>query len=311
MTRALFTLSAFLLLVPTVAPAALFSAQELFQIPFTPERDGLGARVEGGQFSYPKDFTIDETGRFYIYDSKKHRVARYSPAGRFEIGFNYPETARQVFAHADSHDNLWLLISDPQRGLYYGVYDPRGKRLRDGLFAQFDHFRLHLDDEYGLHLILSSSKAPSPGQMFYFDESTLLMKKEKSAPPPPEHHQIRKKDEVFYIDAVPGGSTGNAPPMSRVSNRNHQPVAQIQGSVIYVTTHDEVYTRVRDCQINVYNVTGSLIGQLKLPGLPSACHSIRFRPNGDIYQLDGLPNAVGAYTPEMTGMRMLRWERTR
>jgi hypothetical protein len=94
-----------------------------------------------------------------------------------------------------------------------------------------------------------------------------------------------------------------------VTDASHQPVAQIQGSVIYVTTQDEVYTRVGDCQINVYTVDGKLKGGMMLPGLPSACHAIRFRSNGDIYQLDGIPDASGQYTPEMNGMRMLLWKR--
>ena len=112
------------LVLLSAAPAAsvTFEPQELFRVPFGTGRDALGARVEGGQFHFPRDFTMDGAGHFYIYDSGNHRVARFSPQGKFEMDFRYIQTAGQVFAHADSRQNLWLLISDPAQGMYFGVY---------------------------------------------------------------------------------------------------------------------------------------------------------------------------------------------
>src|SRR6266567_7463783 len=106
-----------------------FTPRELFRIPFGKARETLGTRVREGQFSFPRDFTRDGAGHIYIDDSHNHRVARFSSEGKYEMGFHYTETARQIFAHADSRENLWLLISDPERGIYYGVYDPRGKNV--------------------------------------------------------------------------------------------------------------------------------------------------------------------------------------
>src|SRR5579872_4844288 len=140
------------------AADAAFTARELFRIPFGNNRDALGARIDGGNFIFPRDFTLDGAGHFYIYDSNHHRIARFSSEGKYEMGFGYPATARQIFAHADSRQNLWLLVSDPAQGLYYGVYDPAGKRLRAGIFSQFNHFQLHPDDDYTLHVILSSEE---------------------------------------------------------------------------------------------------------------------------------------------------------
>ena len=125
------------------AAETAFTPRVLFQIPFGKTRDTLGARIEGGNFLFPRDFTLDGAGHFYIYDSNNHRIARFSSEGKYEIGFAYPSTARQIFAHADSHQNVWLLISDPSEGMYYGVYGPNGKRLKAGLFSQFNHFQLH------------------------------------------------------------------------------------------------------------------------------------------------------------------------
>jgi hypothetical protein len=286
-----------------------FTPRELFRIPFGPAREDLGTALENGNFQYPRDFTLDGAGRCYIFDTKKHRIARFSAQGKYEIGFAYPATARQVFAHADSRENLWLLLSDPTRGLYYGVYDPAGKRLRDGLFSQYDYFRIYMDDDSVMHVILSSTKNRAPAHTFIFHEPSLLMKKVALAPPPETHHQLRKNDRTFYIDAVPGGSGRGSPSVQRITDTSRRPVAQIRGDVIYITNEGEIYTRSGDCQINVYEPGGTLEGTVTLPGLPSACQSIRFDAEGNIYQLDGIPDMAQRYTPEMTGMRLLRWER--
>jgi hypothetical protein len=303
-----FLLAGVLALSPS-AFAAEFKERELFRIPFGAARGELGARVENDQFVYPRSFTIDGAGRFYIYDSLKHRIARFSSSGTFEIGFNYPETAQRIFAHADSQDNLWLLISDPVRGLYYGVYDASGKRLREGIFSQFNDFQLHLDDDYTLHAIFSSTKNPSISQTYLFDETRLLMKKENVAKPPENHHQVRQNERRYFIDAVPGAQGDNAKTVNRVTDESRKKVGQIQGTVIYITERGDVYTRVGDCEVRVYGLEGSLKGTVSLPGLKSACSSIGFDSDGNIYQLDGIPDATAQYTPKMTGMRLLLWER--
>lgn len=291
------------------AAEAAFAPRELFRIPFGKSRDTLGARVEGGNFIFPRDFTLDGAGHFYIYDSNNHRIARFSSSGQYEIGFSYPATARQVFAHADSRQNLWLLISDPERGLYYGVYGPTGKRLRAGVFSQFDHFRLHPDDDFTLHVILSSEKNPAESRTFLFDEESLLMKKENIARPPENHHQVRASEHVYFIDQVPNGSKGDAGQVNRITDDLHHGVADIRGAVIYVTGQGEVYTRMNEREIDVYGVDGSLKGKVLLQGLASACQSIRFDAAGNLYELDGIPDEAGQYTAKMPGMRLIEWER--
>src|SRR5687768_15893730 len=73
------------LLAPSAGAArAVFEPRELFRIPFGTQREALGTAVEDGQFRFPRDFSMDPSGRFYIYDQKKHRIARYSAAGNFE-----------------------------------------------------------------------------------------------------------------------------------------------------------------------------------------------------------------------------------
>jgi hypothetical protein len=289
------------------AASALFSPRELFRIPFGEQREALGTRIESGSFQYPRDFTLDGAGRFYIYDIKKHRIARYSPNGAYQIGFAYPATAGQVFAHADSQENLWLIVSDPARGLYYGVYDAAGKRLRDGLFSQYDTFRLHVDDDSVMQVILSSSRKPAV-RTYIFHEPSLLLKRIDVAPPPENHRRLKKNDRTYFIDKLPGASQG-APPVQRITDESRRPIADIKGDVIYITAQGEIYTRVGDCQIHVYEAGGAFKGKVALTGLPSACRAIRFDPEGNIYQLDGIPNAAQQYTPEMTGMRLVRWER--
>jgi hypothetical protein len=286
-----------------------FTPHDVFHIPFGEARETLGTAVADGNFQYPRDFTLDGAGRVYIFDTQKHRVARFSADGTYEIGFAYPATARQVFAHADSHENLWLLISDPIHGLYYGVYDPAGKRLRDGIFSQYDHFRIYLDNDSVMHMILSSTQNRTPARTYIFHEPSLRMKKVDIALPPEDHHQLQKNDRTYFIDAVPGASGHGTPSVQRITDTSHRPVAQIKGDVIYITSAGEIYTRIGDCQINVYEPGGSLKGTVTLPGLPSACEAIRFDAAGTIYELDGIPDASQHYTPQMTGMRLLRWER--
>jgi len=285
-----------------------FTPRELFRVPFGAQRGALGARVADGNFSFPRDFTLDDAGHFYIYDIHKHRIARYSSQGQFEIGFNYPDTASQTFAHTDSRQNLWLLISDPGRGIYYGVYNPRGKRLREGIFSQYSRFRLHLDDDHLLHIILSARHRPGTPS-FIFDEVSLLMKKENIGPPPEDHHQILKGNRRFYIDAVPGASRDASRRVNRVTNEAHRGVAEIPGAVLYITDAGEVYTRRGDCEVDVYEADGAFKGKVALTGLASVCSAIRFDSDGNIYELDGIPDAANHYTPDMPGMRVLVWER--
>src|SRR5690242_4604365 len=95
------------------AMSVTFVGRELFQIPFGKEANQLGAKIEGDNFLAPRDFTMDAAGHFYIYDINNHRIARFTSSGKYEIGYRYPETAQQVFAHADSRENLWLLVTEP------------------------------------------------------------------------------------------------------------------------------------------------------------------------------------------------------
>jgi hypothetical protein len=308
--------------------AVSFTPKELFRIPFGSSSDKLGSRVEGDQFFIPRDFAMDDGGRFYIYDRSNHRVARFSADGKYEIGYRYLPTAKQVFAHPDARQNLWLLISDPARGLFYGVYDQKGKSLRSGIFAQFNTFRLHVDDGGRLHAIVSSDKKPAAPTMYILDGQTLLMKKENAPPPPENHHEVRNSNHTFFIDSLPGAAKGSEPSVSRITDEAHRGVAEIEGIVIYVTNAGDVYTRVNKRQINVYDVSGSLKGKVQLKGLSASCAALRFDEQGNLYQLDGIPDqtdeeakkrAEGAgpqadledlhYTQSMPGMRMIKWER--
>ncbi len=291
------------------AAEVTFTPRELFRVPFGKDREALGAHIEGGNFLFPRDFTMDGAGHFYIYDSNNHRIARFSPGGKYEIGFGYPSTAGQIFAHSDSRQNLWLLISDPTRGMYYGIYDPHGKRVKEGIFSRFNQFRLHLDDDSTLHVILSSEKDPAAMQTYLLDEESLLMKREKIAPPPENHHQARRNDRLYFIDRVPDGSNDDSRHVNRVTDVSHRDIADIKGTVVYVTERGEVYARVGEREIAVYDVDGSLKGKVRLTGLSSACASIRFDSEGNIYELDGIPDQTDHYTYDMPGMRLIRWER--
>jgi hypothetical protein len=291
------------------AAAIEFSPKELFRVPFGNDRNTLGARIEGSNFLIPRDFTMDAAGHFYIYDSNHHRIARFSSGGAYEMGIAYPATARQVFAHADAHENLWLLISDPTRGLYYGVYDTRGKRLREGIFAQFNTFRLHVDDDYTLHVIVSSDKNPKTVQTYFFDQESLLMKKETVAPPPEDHHQVHRAGRIYFIDPVPGAGKDSSHHVVQVTDVEHRTVGSLRGDVVYVTDDGEVYTRVGEREIDVYDVKGSLKGKVILEGLAAACAAVRFDSAGNIYELDGIPDKDRQYSPSMPGMRLIFWER--
>jgi len=291
------------------AAAVEFTQKELFRVPFGNERNDLGARIEGENFLIPRDFTMDASGHIYIYDSNHHRVARFSSDGAYEMGIAYPETAHQVFAHADSHENLWLLISDPARGLYYGVYDTRGRRLREGIFAQFNTFRLHVDDNYTLHVIVSSDKNPKVVQTYYFDQENLLMKKETVAPPSEDHHQVRRTGRIYFTDPVPGAGKDNSHRVVQVTDTEHRSVGRLQGDVVYVTDAGEIYTRIGEREIDIYSVDGSLKGKVILEGLAAACAAVRFDSAGNIYELDGIPDKDHQYSASMPGMRLIFWER--
>jgi len=186
------------------AASVTFVPRELFRVSFGRSRDQLGARVEGGNFIIPRDFTMDGAGRFYITDINNHRIARFSSAGRYEMEFRYLPTAGQLFAHADSRENLWMIISDPVEGMFYGVYDRGGRSLRSGIFSRFNRFHLHPDDENVLHVILTSDNDPRAMQTYFFDEKDLLLKKEIVARPSETHHQVRRANHVYFIDQIPG-----------------------------------------------------------------------------------------------------------
>ena len=97
--------------------------------------------------------------------------------------------------------------------------------------------------------------------------------------------------------------------MNKVTDESRRKVGQIQGTVIYITEQGDIYTRVGDCEVQVYSVDGTLKGKVSLTGLKSACTSIGFDSDGNIYQLDGIPDANAQYSPQMTGMRLILWER--
>jgi hypothetical protein len=307
--------------------AVTFTSRELFRIPFGKSQETLGTRIEGGRFLFPHTFAMDGEGHFYIYDSIHHRIARFSSEGRYEMEFRYPVTARQIFAHPDSRENLWLLISDPTQGTFYGVYDPHGKRLNAGIFGRYKDFRLHIDDDSTLHVILSSNQEGAAAKTYILDAERLLMRRENIAPPPEDHHQVRKRAHLYFIDAVPGAKE-EAQLAARITDEKHRTVAQIKGTVIYITEQGDVYTRVGAREIDAYEVDGSRIGRVRLQGLRSACAAVRFDPQGNIYELDGIPDQTDEqvrrqnpaadssldfedrhYTAAMPGLRMILWQR--
>jgi len=272
--------------------------RELFHVPFGQRPETLGSQIEGSNLIIPREFTLDEVGHFYITDIVRHRIARFSSAGKYQMELRYVPTARQIFAHPDAHQNLWLLLSDPMRGFYYGVYDVHARQRRGGLFSQFNQFRLHLDDHAVLHVIASSDKNVAATASFLFDEDSLLLKKEAVGPPPLTHHEIRKNDHTYFTDPLPGSKTGESV-TTQITDESHRPISSIQGAVIYTTDQGDLYTRATACQINVYEADGTFKGSVHLTGLPSSCASIRFDTDGNIYQLDG----------DTSGMRLVQWER--
>jgi len=318
-----------LLFVAGTAYASVrFTPRELFRIPFGDARGDVGSRVENGHLLIPRNFTIDDNGHFYIYDASHHRIARYSPDGTYEMEFHYLDTAQSVFAHVDAHENLWLLISDPSKGIFCGVYSPQGQRLKAAIFTQYNHFRLHVDDGGALHVVLSSDKNSSATQTYLLDEKTLLMKKENVGPPPENHHELRDNGRLLYVDPALDATAFTSHPMTRITDSDHRRVADIEGDVIYVTAKGEIYTKVGARQLRVYDARGALKGTVTLTGLSSSCSSLRFDADGDIYQLDGIPDiaeddprlraaradpAVDRedlhYSGKMPGMRVIEWQR--
>ena len=291
------------------AAAVEFTPRDLFHIPFGDENNMLGAKIEDGNFLIPRDFTMDTSGHFYIYDSNNHRIARFAADGAYQMGIRYPETARQVFAHADAEENLWLLISDPIRGIYYGVYDLHGKRLHEGIFSQFDTFHLHVDDDYTLHVVISSNRNPTVTQTYLLDQQSLLMKKENIARPPEDHHEVRRPGHLYFIDPIPGSGPDDSHRRMQITDDKHHSVSSIKGTVVYVTDNGDVYTRVGEREIDVYDVDGYLKGKVVLEGLAAACAAVRFDSMGNIYELDGIPDKDHQYGPSMPGMRLILWER--
>jgi hypothetical protein len=307
-----------------------FVPRELFHVPFGSDRAHLGTKAEGENLQLPADFTRDAVGRFYIYDRVNHRIARFSPVGAFEIGYRFPPTARQVFAHADERQNLWLLVADPARGVFYGVYDQRGKALRSATLAQYNRFRLHVGDDFSLRAMLSHDARPGASQLFRFDSQTMLMTKETIALPPETHHRVKKGDVDYFVDQVPGSSNKEgAVPVNRITDRLGGKANEIEGQVVYVTDAGDLYTRVGAREIRIYDVRGVLKGKVTLSGLSFTLASIRFDGAGNIYQLDGIPDKTDEdlrkegtstdrrnwedrhYTSGMPGMRMILWERRR
>ena len=158
-------------------------------------------------------------------------------------------------------------------------------------------------------MILSAKDNPASEQTYILDEDGLIMKREKIARPPETHHQIRLHDHTYFVDQVPDAEKEDSQHVNYITDESHHGVADIKGSVIYMTGRGEIYTRVGECEVYVYDVDGSLQAKVQLKGMVSACSSIRFDSDGSIYELDGIPDEAGDYTSEMTGMRVVEWER--
>ncbi len=299
-----------LLAVPSGALAKIqFVKRELFRIPFGDPKESLGSKVVDGQLLIPRNFSLDGSGNFYINDANRHRIVRYSWRGAYQMSLQYPATARQVFAQPDGQNNLWLLISDPVRGFYYGVYDSGGKRLREGVFAQYNHFRLHVDDARVLHLLLSNEKRPQEVHLFVLDQKSFLLKKIKAAKPPEEHHHLTTLERSYFIDPVPTHAKQDSDRRAKITDASHQTVGTLKGRVVYVTDPGEIYTRVGECRFEIYSLKGALTGEVQLEALSPTCAGARFDPQGHIYLLDGIPDASGQYSDQMPGMRLMIWER--
>lgn len=294
-----------------VAPAASveYVSRELFRIPFGNSKQELGVKVEAGNLLIPRDFSLDARGHFYVNDAHKHRIVRVSSKGAYEMGIAYPPTAEQVFAQPDGLGRLWLMISDPSRGFYYGVYDESGKRLREGVFTQFNRFRLYVDDAHILHVILSHAKKPNELIYYYLDQESLLLKKVRVAQPPQDHHQVQHLERSYYIDPVPTGEVHDSQRQMKITNEKREAVGTVRGRVIYVTDQGEIITRVDDCELDVYSIEGKRLGNLRIGALPAACAGARFDGQGNVYVLDGVPNGTGTYAADMPGLRLLIWQR--
>lgn len=324
-----FLLFAFFLfsiaLAPVCAEQVTFVPETLFELPFGTTREALGSKNTGHELIIPSEFTMDSDGRFYINDAAKHRIARFSSKGVYQMGVQYPETAQQVFAHADEIGNLWLLIADPTRGIYYGVHDPAGKALKTAIFPQFTRFRLTIGDDSQARVILTSEKDPQGGHLYRFDADNHQLVRDPSGLPPTTHHKILDGDRTYYIDEDPRADRSKERVQS-ITDINGRKVGRMQGSVIYVTEARDIYTRTDTRAIRVYDSNGSLRGQVRLSGLSSSCATLRFDSHGNLYQLDGIPDRTpgdlqaGAakgdprtdpedlrYSSAMPGMRIVRW----
>lgn len=328
MTSVYQLLVVFLLCCNSLQAAEIFVPRELFRIPFGAAKEELGSKIENDHLHIPSDFTIDGVGRFYINDIVKHRVVRYSAFGKYELAYTYPATAKQVFAHADEKGNLWLLISDPKRGVYYGVHDAQGKQLRSAIFSQFNRFRLHVGDDAYARVILSSDKNTEE-HLYRFEPDTLLMKRDPAGIPSQTHHRLQAEGGTYFIDQNPQ-SAKQSEPVQTVTDESRRPVGKIEGRMVYATDAGEVYTRIGRREIRIYSVKGKLKGRVILRGLSSSVATVRFDTLGSLYQLDGIPDRTDAdlrvgdakddprtdredlyYTSNIPGMRLVAWTRER
>lgn len=306
----------------SVAAEVRFVPEELFRIPFGPAREALGAKVENDYLVIPHEFTIDVFGRFYINDLAKHRVVRYSPAGAFEMAVTYDPSVRQVFAHADENGNLWLLLADP-KAVYYGVHSPKGKAIRSAVFSQYNRFRLHVADGGETRVLFSHDAHPAREDLYRFEAGTHLIKRDRWAAPPEGHHRVGRST----LDRVPSASTSDADQTYRLTDPESGKQVEVQGRVVYVTSNGDIYARLGARDLRLYGPDGRSKGRLRLGGLEATGRGIRFDAQGNIYQLDGIPDrspedarALGfgdpradpedrRYSSEMPGLRMIRWTR--
>ena len=100
---------------------------------------------------------------------------------------------------------------------------------------------LHLDDDATLHVILTSTKDNTVIQTYVMDETTLLMKKESIGRPPEDHHRVRHDSRLYSIDQAPDSSTNDGDHINHVTDESHKLVADLKGSVVYVTGRGDIY----------------------------------------------------------------------
>jgi len=300
--------------------------RELFEVRFGTQSYQLGRNVREGEFNGPLRFIVGENEHFYIDDLSNTRVAEYDNMGKFLTAFVFPSSdqIKEIVLDADEH--LWIIAENDIKQMFnYLVYDKHGQLLKaSDLPVDLNVIRSFRTSNNRFITCFSHAERPSGGA----------------------YKETSEKSTCFRIDSIQlvlepinlenfghsGDALGNpesrldfsATPRPRIFVSNGSMKKSLSG-ILRIAKDGRMFKQRSLREFEVYNSSCDLEVTTLIGGFS---HTGKFiDANGDIYQMDYMPDVSDAmlkpmthipstqdvedlhYSVDMPGIRMIKWER--